>query len=53
VDTPLSKPFQSAVKPGQLTHPDDAARHLLGVLDQAPVEQSGSLLAWNGAVIAP
>ncbi|MGA0095593.1 MAG: SDR family NAD(P)-dependent oxidoreductase [Burkholderiaceae bacterium] len=53
VDTPLSKPFQSAVKPGQLTHPDDAARHLLGVLDQAPVEQSGSLLAWNGAVITP
>ncbi len=53
VDTRLSQPFQSSLRPGQLTAPAQAAHHLLTVLDQAPCEQSGELLAWNGQVIAP
>lgn len=49
VDSGLSKPFQKGVK--TLFAPDESARHLLRVIDQATPAQSGLLLDWQGEVI--
>jgi NAD(P)-dependent dehydrogenase (short-subunit alcohol dehydrogenase family) len=51
VDTALSKPFQSSVPNGKLFSPKLAATNLLGVLDSTTVEDTGRLLAWDGARI--
>lgn len=52
VDTALSEPFQSSVPNGKLFSPQLAATNLLGVLDSATVEDTGRLLAWDGARIS-
>ncbi|MCB2077821.1 MAG: SDR family NAD(P)-dependent oxidoreductase [Novosphingobium sp.] len=52
VDTALSEPFQSGLPEGQLQVPDQAARHLLGVIDSLTVKDSGSFFAWDGDPIA-
>ncbi len=49
VDSGLSKPFQKGVK--TLFTPEESARHLLRVIDQATPAQSGLLLDWQGEVI--
>ena len=51
VDTALSKPFQHSVPNGKLFSPQLAATNLLGVLDSTTVEDTGHLLAWDGARI--
>ena len=51
VDTPLSQPFQGGVPEGKLFTPAFAAERLLAVIDAATPEESGRLLAWDGAVI--
>ena len=48
VDTALSEPFQRAVPNGKLLTPDQAARHLLAVLDNLRPGNSGSIFAWDG-----
>ena len=48
VDTALSKPFQGAVKPEHLFTPDQAAAHLLDVIDKATPDCSGALFDWRG-----
>ncbi|MBA4049062.1 MAG: short-chain dehydrogenase [Sphingomonas sp.] len=53
VDTPLSKPFQGNVAPGQLFDPGRAAVQLLDVLDGLRPPDSGKLFAWDGAEVAP
>jgi NAD(P)-dependent dehydrogenase (short-subunit alcohol dehydrogenase family) len=51
VMTELSKPFRrDAAKPGMFT-PEEAAAHLIKVLDAAELEQSGQLIAWDGSRI--
>lgn len=51
VITELPKPFRGdAGKPGTF-FPDDAAARLLNVLDDAKLEQSGQLIAWDGSRI--
>ena len=49
VDSGLSKPFQKGVK--TLFTPEESARHLLRVIDQATPAQTGLLLDWQGEVI--
>jgi len=51
VDTGLSRPFQAAVRQGQLFSASTSAAHLLRVIDESTPEQSGQLLAWNGKPI--
>jgi NAD(P)-dependent dehydrogenase (short-subunit alcohol dehydrogenase family) len=51
VDTGLSKPFQRGVP--RLFSPEESARPLLAVIDAATPAQSGLLLDWQGAVVAP
>lgn len=53
VDSELSAPFQSGVPAGKLFAPSTSADHLLKVIGQTTVEQSGSILAWDGQTIAP
>lgn len=53
VDTALSKPFQKNVPPGQLFDPGRAAVQLLDVIDGLDVKDSGNLIAWDGATVAP
>lgn len=53
VDTPLSRPFQANVPPGQLFDPDRAAVQLLDVIDGLTVKDSGGVFAWDGAPVAP
>ena len=53
VDTDLSRPFQSSVKPGQLKTPMQAAAHLLQVIDGLSADDSGKVFAWDGTEIAP
>ena len=53
VATGLSKPFQRAVDPGRLFSPDQAAAHLLEVIDQLAPAQTGRCFAWDGAEIGP
>lgn len=53
VDTRLSKPFQKNVAPGQLFDAGRAAVQLLDVIDGLEVKDSGNLVAWDGATVAP
>lgn len=53
VDTDLSKPFQSSVRPGGLFSADAAAAHLLTVLDRLSPAETGRCFAWDGAEILP
>jgi NAD(P)-dependent dehydrogenase (short-subunit alcohol dehydrogenase family) len=53
VDTPLSRPFQGNVSPGQLFDPGRAAVQLLDVIDGLGVKDSGGVFAWDGTPIAP
>jgi NAD(P)-dependent dehydrogenase (short-subunit alcohol dehydrogenase family) len=48
VDSRLSAPFQRRVAPGRLFSPDQAAGHLLAVIDKLTPADSGGLFAWNG-----
>lgn len=48
VASPLSAPFQRAVEPARLFSPDEAAGHLLGVIDGLTPADSGALFAWDG-----
>lgn len=51
VVTGLSKPFRGdGAKPGTFT-PEEAAAHLLEVLESAELEQSGQLISWDGSQI--
>jgi NAD(P)-dependent dehydrogenase (short-subunit alcohol dehydrogenase family) len=51
VDTPLSRPFQGNVAPGQLFAPDRAAVQLLDVIDGLAPKDTGKHFAWDGAEI--
>jgi len=51
VDSRLSKPFQGAVPEGKLFSAKRSARHLLSVLDQLTVADTGYLFAWDGSKI--
>ncbi len=48
VDTGLSKPFQGSVPQNQLVRPDQAANHLLEVIDNLKPEDTGHCIAWDG-----
>lgn len=48
VDSGLSQPFQSGLADGQLTHPDQAAANLLGVLAELTPDQSGRIFDFRG-----
>lgn len=51
VDTVLSQPFQSGVKPGQLLSATVSVERLMRVLDCLVAEQTGQLFAWDGTRI--
>jgi NAD(P)-dependent dehydrogenase (short-subunit alcohol dehydrogenase family) len=51
VDTPLSRAFQRNLPDGQLTTSQDAAMHLLAVLDGLTPAESGGFFAWDGQPI--
>jgi NAD(P)-dependent dehydrogenase (short-subunit alcohol dehydrogenase family) len=51
VDTPLSAPFQDNVPAARLFTADFAAARLVEVIDRLEPEDSGSVLAWDGAKI--
>ncbi len=51
VDTGLSKPFQSATKPGQVVAPEESARNLLSVVGGLDADDSGHVFAWDGSRI--
>ncbi len=51
VDTNLSAPFQSGVKPEKLFTPEYSAQQMLKVINDLTVEKSGNLYAWDGAHI--
>jgi len=53
VDTNLSDPFQKRVPDKQLQTPDQAAAHLLNVIDNLTADDSGQLFDWAGKKIAP
>ncbi|GAA0279955.1 SDR family oxidoreductase [Alteraurantiacibacter aestuarii] len=53
VDTRLSQPFQSSLPAGQLTMRRDAARNLMRILEGLQPQDSGTLVGWDGEVIAP
>ncbi|AWN15351.1 Dehydrogenases with different specificities (related to short-chain alcohol dehydrogenases) [Salinisphaera sp. LB1] len=53
VDTGLSKPFQKRLPEGQLQRPDQAAKHLLGVIAGLTPDDTGLLFDWAGQPIAP
>ncbi len=48
VDTRLSSPFQSSVKPGSLFAPSESARNLLSMIEALTPSASGGLFAWDG-----
>lgn len=48
VDSRLSAPFQRGVAPERLFSPDQAAGHLLAVIDRLTPADSGGLYAWDG-----
>ncbi|VWX46456.1 SDR family NAD(P)-dependent oxidoreductase [Novosphingobium sp. 9U] len=52
VDTPLSRAFQRNLPEGQLTSAEQAAGHLLKVIEQLTPAESGAFLAWDGQHIA-
>jgi NAD(P)-dependent dehydrogenase (short-subunit alcohol dehydrogenase family) len=49
VDTALSHPFRDNVPADRLFTPDQAARHLLRVIDAVTPADSGRVLAWDGS----
>lgn len=51
VDSPLSAPFQANLRDGQLQSPQQAAAHLLQVVESADPALSGRCLAWDGSVV--
>jgi len=52
VNTALSEPFQKSLATGhKLFTPEKSALHLLSVINNVTIEQSGSLLAWNSDII--
>ena len=51
VDTSLSEPFQGNVPDGQLQTPEEAARHLLEVVDGLEPGDSGKVFDWRGEAI--
>ena len=52
VNTKLSAPFQKGLpQHHRLFTPAESVAHLLGVIDRARPEQSGSVLAWDGTTI--
>lgn len=51
VATALSHPFRGQVDPGGLFTPQEAADHLLGVIDGLTAEDSGGFFAWDGSSI--
>jgi NAD(P)-dependent dehydrogenase (short-subunit alcohol dehydrogenase family) len=53
VDTALSRPFQRAVPAARLFTPAESAARLLAVIDRAGTDDSGKVLAWDGAVVPP
>lgn len=53
VDTGLSQPFQSSVKPGQLQTPEQATQHLYTVINRLGSADSGKVFAWDGVEILP
>lgn len=53
VDTDLSRPFQRGVLEGKLFTPEYSASRLLAVIDGLEPGDSGNVLAWDGATIAP
>ena len=53
VDTGLSKPFQKNVAAERLFSADESALHLLRVIDQLTVRESGRTFAWDGMEICP
>lgn len=53
VDTGLSQPFQRNVESDALFSPKTSACHMLSVLDELSCDQSGSVFAWDGKLIAP
>jgi len=50
-DTPLSKPFQTNVKPGNLFDPAYTASMFLKLLTQLDPGKSGNFWAWDGELI--
>ena len=53
VDTRLSKPFQTNVRPGSLFTPARAAMQLLDVLDGLKAPDSGRVFDWEGKEVTP
>jgi NAD(P)-dependent dehydrogenase (short-subunit alcohol dehydrogenase family) len=51
VDSRLSAPFQTNVSEGKLFTPDQAATHLLAVIDRLSADDSGYVFAWDGTKI--
>lgn len=48
VDTALSRPFRDRVPADRLFTPEQAARHLLRVIDTVTPADSGDVFAWDG-----
>ena len=53
VATALSQPFRGNVAPGKLFTPEQAAVHLLAVIERLSVADTGKCLAWDGSEIPP
>lgn len=53
VDSGLSKPFQKGVPPQRLFSPDEAAAHLLRVVENLTPAQTGRCFGWDGLEIRP
>jgi NAD(P)-dependent dehydrogenase (short-subunit alcohol dehydrogenase family) len=53
VDSGLSKPFQRGVPPQRLFSPDEAAAHLLRVVENLTPAQTGRCFGWDGIEIRP
>ena len=51
VDSPLSAPYQTNLREGQLQTPLQAAAQLLQVVESADAGLSGRCLAWDGSVV--
>jgi NAD(P)-dependent dehydrogenase (short-subunit alcohol dehydrogenase family) len=51
VDSPLSAPYQTNLREGQLQTPLQAAAQLLQVVESAAAGLSGRCLAWDGSVV--
>lgn len=51
VDTPLSRPFRSGVRPDRLFAPDIAARQLLDTAERLNPKQSSGFFACDKSVI--